>query len=87
MKVFDSTPDIKLKKVRFGTGSTLNSNISAPCRATGKFLYSTKRSAPALSETPPTFIPTIILRGAMAFQSKMKFFCGHPVHKFPLVQF
>ena len=30
-------------------------------------------------ETPPTFIPTIILRGAMAFQSKVKSFCGHPV--------
>ena len=41
-----------------------------------------ERSAPALSETPLTFIPEIILRGAMAFQSKMKFFCGHPVDRF-----
>ena len=71
-----------IKKVRFGTGSTLNSNISAPCRATGKFWYSTERSAPAHSETPRTFSPTIILRTAMTFQSKVKFFCGHPVRKY-----
>ena len=57
----------------------MNSNISAPCRATGKFWYSAERSVPALQETPPTFILTTIIRGAMAFQSKMKFFCGHPV--------
>ena len=32
-----------------------------------------------LSESPLTFISTIILRGAIAFQSNLKFFCGHPV--------
>ena len=36
-------------------------------------------SAPALSESPLTFIPKTILRGAMVLQSKWNFFCGHPV--------
>ena len=37
-------------------------------------------SAPALSESPLTFIPKTILRGAMVLQSKWNFFCGHPVY-------
>ena len=53
----------------------------APCWATGKLWYWTKSSATVLSESPLTFITTIILRGAIAFQSNLKFFCGHPVYQ------
>ena len=37
-------------------------------------------SAPALSESPLTFIPMTILRGAMVLQIKWNLFCGHPVY-------
>ena len=50
----------------FGTGSSLNSNISAPNWVTEMLLYATERSAQALSESLPTFFISTILNGVTA---------------------